>query len=270
MMLSPGALEAARLLQVLPLIETLESLAGKERSVSGGGMSVEMLTLREQITEAVLSSFLEVDGVIAEIDNEIAQTREVRAVLESHRDHRIGLNTVANIISGGGGGVIGQLLQIKHSTAGSLVGAGAGGASSLLSALALRQQRGGRQSLGIAPNMLARILNRKPEFHSDYPEAIWQYLNSSYPEESGEETRRERLLKEWIQLGRLDRPGTPKAEKKIDLLTSTASGLQGQTIDSLADREMMLSDVRGRLALMKRDLGKLISALRMRQDRSRG
>src|SRR6266498_3867119 len=80
--LSPGALEVARLLQVLPLIETLESLAGKERSVSGGGMSVEMLTLREQITEAVLSSFLEVDGVIAEIDNEIAQTREIRAVLE--------------------------------------------------------------------------------------------------------------------------------------------------------------------------------------------
>ena len=262
--LPPGAEEVAGLIGVLPLLERLDRLPENERRAAGGPMSLEALTVRQQIIEAMIATSLEVDGVIAEIDGEIAQAREVRSYLESRRDHRIGVNTIANLVTGGGVGVFGQLLQIKNNTAGNIVGAVAGGASSLLTVLALRQQQGGRQSLGIAPNMLAKLFDRKPEFHSDYPEVVWRYLNSSPPAEQGTESRRERLIREWTQLGRIGPAGTPKAQSRIDLLTSSVSTQRGQSIDVLADREMMLADVRAGLSLMKRDLGRLATALRER------
>ncbi len=262
--LSPGAAEVAGLIGVLPLLERLDRLPENERRATGGPMSLEALTVRQQVVEAIIATSLEVDGVIAEIDGEIAQARDVRSYLESRRDHRIGVNTIANLVTGGGVGVFSQLLQIKNSTAGNIVGAAAGGASSLLTVLALRQQQGGRQSLGIAPNMLAKLLDRKPEFHSDYPEAVWRYLNSSPPAEQGTESRRERLIREWTRLGRIGPAGNPKAQSRIDLLTSSISTQRGQSIDVLADREMMLADVRASLSLMKRDLGRLATALRER------
>ena len=41
--------------------------------------------------------------------------------------------------------------------------------------------------------MLAKIFDRPMEFHSDYPEEVWSYLNSVPPGETGTETRRARL-----------------------------------------------------------------------------
>jgi len=259
--LSPGAAEVAGLIHVLPLLERLGRLPEDERRAA---MTLEALALREQILEGIIAASLEVDGVMAEIDSEMAQAREVRAYLESRRDRRIGVNTIANLVTGGGVGVFGQLLQIKNSTAGNIVGAAAGGASTFLSVLALRQLQGGRQSLGIAPNMLAKLFDRKPEFHSDYPEAVWRYLNSPPPTDAGTESRRERLIREWISIGRVCPGCTAKAQSRIDLLTSGISAQRGQTIDLLADREVMLADLRSQLSLMKRDLGRLATALRER------
>ncbi len=72
------------------------------------------------------------------------------------------------------------------------------------------------------------------------------------------------MIREWTQLGRIGPAGTPKAQSRIDLLTSSVSTQRGQSIDVLADREMMLADVRAGLSLMKRDLGRLATALRER------
>src|SRR6266849_1965937 len=84
--MSPGAVEMAKLLRVEALLDqpTLTSDA------------------RLELTEEVLASSLEIDGVIAEIENEIARASGVRTLLEADRDRHIGLNTIANIITGGG------------------------------------------------------------------------------------------------------------------------------------------------------------------------
>jgi hypothetical protein len=131
--------------------------------------------------------------------------------------------------------------------------------------LGLHQQHGGRHALGIAPNMLAKIFDRPAEFHSDYPGEVWTYLNSVAPSVPGTETRRAQLIKEWIELGRIDRPDTEKGRSKVELLTSPISAQRALTIDVLADRAAMLSDVRAHVALMKRDLSKLMRWLRSRE-----
>jgi len=264
MKLSPGASEVARLIGVAPLLEQFERLPKPEQAGVGGAMSPEALALRQRITEGVLGASLEVDGVFAELDSEIAQTNEIRTFLESRRDHAIGINALSNIVSGGGLGIVGSALQIGESTnkLGNAVGVAAGSVATVLSVLGLRQQHGGHHTLGIAPNMLAKIFDRQPEFHSDYPDEVWTYLNATPPNGSGTETRRAHLIKRWTELGRIDPIETPRGRQKVQFLTSSVSARRALTIDLLADRAAMLSDVRATVSLMKRDLSKLMLAMK--------
>lgn len=264
--LSLGAQEVASEIGVTPLIEQLYRLPEPDRS-AGGVMSLTALSLRQEITEAVLGTSLEVDGIIAEIDNELAQITAIRSDLEARRDHAIGINTVANIIAGGATGVVGTALQFKNSTAnlGNGIGVAGAGISTLLSLIGLRQQRGGHKTLGVAPNLLARLFDKKPEFHSDYPDEVWTYLNAVPPAESGTDTRRALLIKRWVEGGRIEPIDTQKGQAKIELLTSSISQQRSLTIDLLNDRSAMLADVRAQVSLMKRDLSKLMVGLRPQQ-----
>ncbi len=262
MKLSPGATEAANIIGVAPLIERLSQIPRE----AGGTMSLEELSLRQRITEAIVSASLEIDGVLAEIESETDRIRNVRAQLEARRDRALAISNLAGLVAGGFTGVVGTALQFRDSTqkAGNVIGVAGGAISTALAYIGLRQQRGGQLSLGTAPNMLARILDRKAEFHSDYPEEIWTYLNHVPPSEAGAESRRQRLTKQWIEAGRLEAKSTPKGERRTVLLTSSASEQQKLTIDLLTDRAAMLGDVRAQVSLLKRDLSKLMLAIRAR------
>lgn len=262
--LSPGAKEVSQLIGVTALLERLTVVRSAEPQSQKNLPRLEELWIRQGITEAVLACSLEVDGVLAEIDAETAQINDIRGYLELRRDRIVGVNTLANIISSGGMGIVSSLLQMKQNTArwGNGVGATSGGASMVLSLVGIRQQRGGQRTLGEAPNMLAQVLNRKPEFHSSYPEEVWMYLNSVPPSTSDGETRRQRLIRDWTELGRILKSDSPKEQQRIELLTSSISSRKELTIDLLADRAAMLQDVRSRVAIMKRDLSKLMLAVR--------
>src|SRR5215470_1283567 len=262
--LSPGAEEIARTIRVVPLIERFYDLPERDRGMGGGVMSLEAMSLRQQITESVVSAGLEVDGLVTEIDSELAEIGVVRAQLEDRRDRALAIGNLATIVAGGATGVIGTAMQFSDGTskAGNVIGVAGGAVSTVLSLVGLRQQRGGKLPLGVAPNMLAKLLDRPTEFHSDYPEEVWTYLNSAPPTEPGDGTRRERLIKQWTDTGRLEPGDTRKAQHKLELLTSAASDQRPLTIDLLNDRAAMLADLRARVALMKRDLSKLMLALR--------
>jgi hypothetical protein len=262
--LSPGAEEIARTIGVVPLIERFYGLPERDRGAGGGVMSLEAMSLRQQITESVVGSGLEVDGVITEIDSELAEISVIRAQLEDRRDRALAIGNLANIVAGGATGVIGTAMQLSDGTtkAGNIIGVAGGAVSTMLSLVGLRQQRGGKLPLGTTPNMLAKLFGLAPEFHSDYPKEVWTYLNDTPPTEPGDGTRRERLIKQWTDTGRLESGDSRKAQHKIELLTSGASDQRPLTIDLLNDRAAMLADLRAMVGLMKRDLSKLVLALR--------
>ena len=262
--LSPGAQEVAREIGVTALLERLYQLPEIDRGKGGTTMTLEALSLRQEITERIMSTSLDVDGVIAEIDNETANLNSIRADLESKRDHAQKINNIANIVTGGALGVVGTALQFKSSTAnlGNGIGLGGGAASVVLSVLGIYQQRGGQRTLSNSPNMLARLFDRKPEFHSDYPDDVWTYLNAARPLDPVSGTRREKLIEQWKQGGRVGKVDTPKGQAKIDALTSSISKHPALSIDQIADREAMLDDVRAQISLIKRDLSRLVVALK--------
>ena len=257
--LSPGPQEVATELGIAPLLEQLFRLPDAERC--GRSTTLESLRLRQEITELVISTSLEIDGVFAEIDNEIRQIDDARTELENRRDRALKIGNIAGIVTGGALGVAATALQFKDSTAqiGNGIGVGGGAVSTFLSVLGIRQQRGGRRAFVARTNMLAKLFDRQPKQHSDYPHEVWIYLNAKPPTEPGPETRIQRLIGEWVESGRLD-SNVSRANAKIALLTDTPGSSEKFSIDLLNDRAAMLSDVRLRVSFMKRDLSKLLIA----------
>jgi hypothetical protein len=224
--------------------------------------TVEELSMRQDILETVEAASLDVDGVLAELDNERAHLSELSAALQSRRDHAVGLANIANLVTGTGLGIGVNALQFSASTAniGNGLGVGSGIGSTVLSMIGIRRQRGPLATPGRVPNMLAPLFGREAKLNSYYPQEVLEYLHSQPP---GADTgsRLEDLMAEWRQAGRMGQAGSATAEMKITLLTSSSDNKVKLSIDDLSDRTAMLSDVAGRVALMKRDLAELVQSI---------
>lgn len=219
--------------------------------------------MRQDILEAVVTNSFEVDGVLAELENERAHLFELRAALSSRRDRSVGLLNVANIITGTGLGIAVNALQFSDSTAnvGNSIGVASGIGSTALSVIGIRRQRGPLQTVGRVPNMLAPLFGRPAVLSSYYPPAVLEYLQSTPAGESVESgSRLDQLKAEWRQAGRIGPAGT-KTDQQIARLTSSLDTKKKLSIDDLSDRIAMLWDVTGRVGLMKRDLAELMMSM---------
>jgi hypothetical protein len=260
--LSLEAVQVADEIGVIPLLAQLSS-----KRVAGSTISLESLTVRQEITEKVLAASLDVDSVNAVIDSEIEQIRSIRSDLQSRRDKAQNIINVASIVTGGTLGVVNTALQFKSSTAnlGNGIGLGGGAASVVLSIVGIRKQSGGRRVLGDSPRMLARFFGRQPaaaeSIKSEYPEEVWSYLNSATPSQAAMGTRREQLIAKWKTEGRIKQDGSPNGQRKIEALSGNISQARRLNIDELSDRVAMLLDVRARVSLMKRELSEILRDL---------
>jgi hypothetical protein len=221
------------------------------------------MMLRLEISEVVMRASLDADGVVAELDSELATLRDTRTVLENQRDRALTTNTVAAIVAGGIGGVVATAMQLSDKTSrnGNIIGVTGGAVATILSFIGLRQANGGSAEFSRAPNMLAPFFDRSGEFHARYPDALWQYLNQPVPTEPEKGTRRERLRADWIAQGRIDAANSPEARDKIAFLTSASSDKRKLSIGMIGDREAMLQGIRVWVELMKRDLSKVLLAV---------
>jgi predicted DNA-binding ribbon-helix-helix protein len=70
----------ARIIRVEPLLSRLSSLSAT-KTPAATGLSLEEMSLHQQITEAVVVSSLDVDHVVDQIDNERAQMVELQSIL---------------------------------------------------------------------------------------------------------------------------------------------------------------------------------------------
>jgi hypothetical protein len=258
--LPSSAEEVARATGLLPLFNKLqEMIASPPDAVN----QFELLSVRQEILEDVMSSSLEVDATIAQIDNEIAQANELHGYLSDRRDRTVNLLNLASIGTGGVLGIVGSALQLSPGSAraGNATGIVSGAVTSTLSTFGLRAQKGENRRLAFPSNMLAELFNRPVEPTSSYPTAVWDFMTSVAPSDQDRITRQQRLIRTWIEVKRIDPPDTQKGKTKIEHVTSRPSDGYKLTIDDLEDRVAMLQDLRAKLSFMKRDLAVLLKAL---------
>ncbi len=262
--LPPNASQMARIIGVESDIEKLSFLVAAKGAGAAPGLSLEELSLHQQITEAVIAASLDVDSVSAEIDYEREQTVELRSLWRYKRDRAIGSTNLAVLAAGTGLGIVSGLLQFSKTTssAGNAVGFAAGGISTLFSLRSFRQVHGGKRPAWVLPNMLAEFLGQPEEQHSHYPEDIRAYLNSVPAEAPSQASRKEQMLAGWTAAGRIGPPDSPQWKPRIALLTSTNAADKELNIELMNERAAMLADVADQVSLMKQDLADLLRVLK--------
>ena len=260
---SENAEQVAKILGISQLISNARLMHTQTPCESAA--TVEELSMRQDILETVVATSFEVDGVLAELNNERANLSELSTVLQVRRDRALNLTNIAGLITGTGLGVAVNAMQFSSSTAnvGNSLGVGSGIGSTVLSIIGIRQQRGPQRSVGRIPNKLAPLFARQPALNSYYPQEVLEYLRSVPPGEGTDSgSRLDQLMAEWRQVGRLGPPGSAETDQKITRLTSSLDDKTKLSIDDLSDRMAMLADVSGRVALMKRDLAVLMLSVR--------
>jgi hypothetical protein len=256
---------AEQVASILKLSDSLDNLRRiGAQTACDSSAKLELIVIRQNILEAVVTNSLEVDGVLAELQNERAQLSELRTALSSRRDRSLNLINVANIVTGTGLGIAANALQFSDSTAkvGDSIGVVSGVGSTMLSVIGIRSQHGPLHSVGRVPNMLAPLFGRQTELNSYYPPSVREYLHKTPAGESVESgSRLDQLMNEWRQAGRIGSIGSSKTDQQIVRLTSSLDNKAKLSIDDISDRIAMLLDVTGRVGLMKWDLAGLMRSI---------
>ncbi len=263
--LTPQALQLVDELGLREHIEKLQTLSEHEKHKHGIPLSAEGTAIRLEVSEVVITTMLQCQEVIAEIDYEISDNNCLKSAMGSKRDKAILYNTYASLLANGIVASVGNLLQMPQTMneqPGETLESGSSLMSGALGYLALREQNGRKLSCGIKPNMLAKIFKRPNDPQTEYPDIIWKYLNSPPPGANNNDTRRQRLLQHWVSTGRLNDLTSPKSRAYMRTLGGTVPQVRTVTMSMLDDRTAMLADVRAMVAQIYKELLNLMLVVR--------
>ena len=139
----------------------------------------QILWLHQRISEQVMAASLQVDATIAQIDNEIARSNEVRGFLSDRRDRAVSRANLLSVLVGGTVGATSSGLQLSSSLTKPAAGVGiaAGTLSAGLALAGIREEKGQSSRFNFESNMLAEFFDRPTLPNSQYPATIWIFLN---------------------------------------------------------------------------------------------
>jgi hypothetical protein len=253
-----SAEQTARATGMLPLFDRIRELSSESSSENRW----ELFFQRQQALMEVTSASLEVDAATGQMDVEIAETRELQNYLTTHRDSQVGRLNLVSIAIGGTAGTASSALGLTtHVRAASVTGIVAGSATAVLSLIGLRVSEGPKRELEVKSNMLSELFDRPANDRNVYSKVVATFMNSPVPGDPEGLTRQQRLIRGWVQVGRIPEPESANGHEKIVQITSMPGEKIKQTISDLDDRQAMLYDFRARLTHMKRDLAILLGSI---------
>jgi hypothetical protein len=261
--LDPDIKQFAQEMHVLVLIENereAEKRLAVQRTIDN---LVEVINLRQRLDYRLTVISFEIETVLSEIDKEDTRADELKYLLENRRDRAMKLNALANLVGGGGLGVIGSSLGIGNNTIGNIVQTTGSSVEAGLAGASIRAQRDTGTTLhhhSAHQNMLAMIFGFTPNEENTFPESVWNYLNESESPGSNR-TRKEALIRTWVELGRIPPLSQPAGKREVALIAGNVKETHDLTISILADRSAMLSDLRAEVAKMNKSLLRLMLAL---------
>ena len=258
--LSPQARKIAKDIGVNKPIVKLKTTI--EHSIQNTGTSTdqEINRLHNKVLDKVILAWLQVRATLAQIDQDITKTAELRTKLQAKAERNVNIvETIAFLNAGIGEIFIGTGLMAKPmSLTGGIISMYGGTAEVALSALALKLERGGRIDVQKAPNMLAAIVGFK-EGESLYPATVLSYLNDPTLEPGSAENRIEALRQHWIKIGFMPAPTSADGQRIISLLAATHWQSKALTIKILSNRLFMLNELRTVVASMDSSITEIVS-----------
>jgi len=248
---------ALQMIRILELDEKLRRLHELQQQVkTPAGQSKAPLELRQDLTDLKLDILqtieqarLEIDFVVAEIDEEQAGTEELLQAYTSERDAHVNQVNLAAFRANGAMWALAEALDIptyskpKYSIPSGTIGILAGIIPSVFSAYAVRYAAGSHVRHEREPyqNMLAKIYGFPTIPATEYPPIVWNYLNTPPPGQTAK-TRKDILIEHWIEDRNIHIFDRGISERELSLLV----GLEQPKVDInlMADRLIMLREIK--------------------------
>ncbi len=253
-----SAEQTAEATGLLPLFQEMRELAPQESTES----RLRFLLLQQHVLLQVTAASLQVDAAADQIEVEIAETKELENYLSGKRDSKVDLLNLIGLAIGGTTGTASSALGLTvHDKAAAVTGIVAGAATAALSFAAFKVRKGESRELMVQSNMLSEVFQHPSDINNVYPPIVGKFMSAVAPNDVDGLSRQDRLIRSWVEVGRIPEPDTPKGREKIESLTSLPGQKVKQTIADLDDREAMLYDLRVRLNYMKQDLAILLASV---------
>jgi len=250
--------QTAQAIGLKPLFDRLRTLSTSLDSAD----RLEFYVLQQQAMLRITTASLAVDASAEQVDSEIAEIRELENYLTSRRDSRVvKLNLMALVIGGAAGTASSALGYTSHDNAAATLGVIGGVGATVLSLVALHINKGESRELMVQSNMLSKVFAHPSDANNVYPPIVVTFMNAIAPNDEDGLSRQDRLINDWVQVGRIPDPKLPEGQEKINRLVSLPGQKIEQSIGDLEDRQAMLYDLRVRLNYMKLDLAILLASL---------
>lgn len=252
--MSPNALQLAKLLKIDSLIEELKSK--NTQSLRKEDM-IEVMYIRQQLMRQIQYAGLELEEALGNIDGDLAQTNMQYSLNSAKHDRSVLMNNVATFVASGGLGVLDSAYSINHGPPVSNIFGITGNAAAVAIPLwGLRPRKYDNPHAGHHDgNMLAPIFGKQYS-GAGYDPIIWKYLETVPAQSKEKISRRQLLLKTWQNYrGLSDKDG--KSKDLIDKLISLSDKDKKVTLDLLKTRSELLVELRAVVQGMYKDISDL-------------
>jgi hypothetical protein len=270
--LSANAKQLAEQLKLMPLIgrvqvlrqrslpdnPTLESLATRQ----------ELADTRQKICETVLQTSLEIDAVQSEISLEKAKYDQAFRTYSARRDRMQALTNAASFCTNGALWTVAEALSIptynrpRYSVSSGAIGIMAGLVPTAFSLYALKLAPGKHFSGQETPNILSKMFDYPTNDQIEFPDSVWDFLNTVPAEGGTAATRRKWLIGIWVKNKDLASFRHSDSKKVLDKVIGAQSGSHTITLELLSTRLAMLEQLNALIFQMKRELLEIMQAVR--------
>ncbi len=272
--LSPEALQIAEQLKLVPGLIDFKRLKERARAVVDAeskealALRLEVLEQEQRLVSVITQTSLEIDTVMARIDQEQAINNVLLRRYSESRDRTVALTNAASFVTNGALWAVAEALDIptwnrpKYSISSGAVGILAGLVPTAASLYALKEVGGHHYSKLSQANILAKLFGYEVGPDIDYPDSVWTFLNTVPPGSPGGLSRRQRLMSWWTRDKLIPGPTSPGARRKIGILTAETVPRRSVTIAVVSERLAMLEQLTAVVFRAKELLLEIIRCIR--------
>ncbi len=269
---SPLGLQVAQLLNIEDSLHRLEEMRKQLAAAHNPKPSLETrqdyLELKVDMIAAIEQARLDIDFVIAEIEDEHARITELYQACDDERTRRINRANINAFRTNGVLWAVAEGLDIptykhpKYSIPSGTIGIIAGLVPSIFSLYATRvpQEHYARSSY---PNLLCKIFDYPTNPRIEYPDTVWAFLNAK-PIEEPTKSRRAIMIEYWRTDKNMQFFKHHNDSSSLDSLTGTKQG--DLTIELLSDQLLMLRELKAIVLQMNRPLMELMMLVRGQKE----
>ena len=256
----------ANQLNLTPLLRQLQDLRQQASIHQTEKLPLEMREqireLKEDISEKIQQTRLEIDFAQAELAIDISLQNELlRSYIEA-RDNQVNMVNNWSFRVNGVLWAVAEGLDIptynrpRYSIPSGTIGILAGLVPSVFSLIAVQDSKGGHYRGTTRPNMLSKVFDYQVSPQIEYPDTIMTYLHSSPANNLFGKSRLDYLVDRWATDDNIHSFSNRHSKKQLDMLTGNAESRT--TIELVSDRLTMLQQLSAVIYQMNRPLLELM------------